>query len=81
MPSISPFITYETLHCVHLHKRKDESTSNPQNNGFKYGVSKKNAGFARVIKLRIRHVIGQEGCCCGLIWAPQEGLPCVFLVC
>ena len=50
MPSISPFITYETLHCVHRQKRKDESTSNPQNNGFNYGAPKKNAGFARVIK-------------------------------
>ena len=51
MPSISPFITYETLHCVHQHKRKDEPTSNPQNNGFNDGVPKKIAGFAPLIKL------------------------------
>ena len=51
MPSISPFITYETLHCVHQHKIKDASTSNPQNDGFNDGVPKKIAGFARVIKL------------------------------
>ena len=52
MPSISPVITYqyETLHCVHQHKIKDEPTSNPQNNGFNDGVSKKIAGFARVLK-------------------------------
>ena len=49
MPSISPFITYETLHCVHQHKIKDASTSNPQNDGFNDGVPKKIAGFARVI--------------------------------
>ena len=51
MPLISPFITYETLHCVHQHKRKDEPTSNPQNNGFNDGVPKKIAGLACVIKL------------------------------
>ena len=51
MPSISSCITYETLHCVHQHKRKDEPTSNPQNNGFNDGVPKKVAGFARLIKL------------------------------
>ena len=51
MPSISPFITYETLHCVHQYKRKDEPTSNPQNNSFNDGVPKKIAGFARLIKL------------------------------
>ena len=50
MPSISPVITNETLHCVHQHKIKDEPTSNPQNNGFNDGVSKKNEGFARVLK-------------------------------
>ena len=52
MPSISPFITYETLHCVHQHKRNNESTSKPSEQRFQLWNSKKKAGFARVIKLK-----------------------------